>query len=560
MPLKINASEQPLQKVFSTDFEFHIPLYQRPYAWTTTEAGDLMADLLGSMGDLKTSVEETNPYFLGSVVLIKGDIPESVIIDGQQRIATLTILFAVLRTMLAAAEATGLTTLLYETGNPILGTQNRYRLTMRLQDADFFQTYIQDVGGIDKLNTLNAASLSDSQIHICENALLFFQAATILTAEQRSRLVQFAARRCYLVVVSTPDFGSAYRIFTVLNSRGLDLTYSDILKAELISTIPASSQDLYARKWEDAEIALGRDPFQELFAHIRMIYRKTKLAETVLEEYRKYIVPPGTDAAKFIDAVILPYGDAYELIKTATYQSQQGGDAVNAVLRWLNRLDNLDWVPCAMVCFSKNMNDPNALLAFLADLERLAAGLMICRSNINERIARYARILTGMEDGKDMSAADAPLQLTKDEKVEILKVLDGGLYLEAKIRLYVLLRLDSELSKGQATYNYPTITVEHVLPQTPAPNSMWVQWFPTEEMRQSYTHRIGNLLLLPRRKNSEAQNYEFDVKKQKYFSSAKGVSSFALTSQVLKERDWAPAVVDTRQNLLLGILKSLWRL
>ncbi len=175
------------------------------------------------------------------------------------------------------------------------------------------------------------------------------------------RLVQFAARRCYLVVVSTPDFNSAYRIFTVLNNRGLNLTYSDILKAELIGTIPQNSQPSYTRKWEDIEDSLGRESFQELFAHTRMIYRKTKLAETILQEYKKFIVPAGTDAAKFIDDVVLPYADAYDIIKTAAYQSASGADAVNASLKWLNQIDNLDWVPPAIVYVSKGMNDPAGL-------------------------------------------------------------------------------------------------------------------------------------------------------------------------------------------------------
>jgi len=537
MPVKIEASEQPLQKVFSSDFDFSIPLYQRPYAWTTKEAGELISDLLDNMGDIKSSVEETNPYFLGSVVLVKGDLPNSDVVDGQQRLTTLTILFAAFRTLLTSSEAAGLTTLLYETANPILGTKNRYRLTLRQQDASFFQTNVQDIGGIDKIKTLNPAALTDSRNNIRENALLFLREAEKLSPERRSRLIQFAARRCYLVAVSTPDFSSAYRIFTVLNNRGLNLTNSDILKAELIGTIPLTAQAAYTRKWEDTEDALGREGFQELFAHIRMIYRKLKLAETVLQEYKKYIVPAGTDAAKFIDDVVSPYADAYDIIKNSAYQSASGADAVNALLRWLNQLDNSDWVPPAILYVSKNMQDAAGLAQFLGDLERLAAGQMILRSNINERINRYARVLTAMEQGKDLYAADSPLQLTDIEKQDIRTTLDGDLYLEAKIRLYVLLRLDSELSKGQATYNYPTITVEHVLPQTPAANSMWVQWFPTEDLRQKYTHRLGNLLLLPRRKNSEAQNFEFDVKKQKYFSSAKGVSSFALTSQVLKETD-----------------------
>src|ERR1700722_5183112 len=245
MPVKIEASEQPIQKVFSSDFDFFIPLYQRPYAWTTKEAGELLSDLLDNMGTTKTSVEHTNPYFLGSVVLVKGDLPNADVVDGQQRLTTLTILFAALRTLLTPAEAAGLTTLLYETANPILGTKNRYRLTMRQQDADFFRAHVQDIGGMDKLKQINPAPLTDSRKNIRENALLFLREAENLSPEQRSRLIQFAARRCYLVMVSTPDFSSAYRIFTVLNSRGLDLTNSDILKAELIGTITPSAQAAY---------------------------------------------------------------------------------------------------------------------------------------------------------------------------------------------------------------------------------------------------------------------------------------------------------------------------
>ena len=139
-------------------------------------------------------------------------------------------------------------------------------------------------------------------------------------------------------------------------------------------------------------------------------------------------------------------------------------------------------------------------------------------------------------------------------------MLNGNLYHEAKIRLYVLLRLDSELSKGQASYNYPIITVEHVLPQTPEANSVWMTRFPTEDMRQQYTHKLGNLVLLARKKNSQAQNYDFDLKKQKYFSTAKGVSPFALTTMVLTEKQWTPGVLDARQNRLVNALKTLWNL
>jgi hypothetical protein len=560
MPFRLEAHEQPLQKIFSSDFDFSIPLYQRPYAWTVEEAGTLLTDLLDNMGADSSSVDETNPYFLGSIVLVKEDTPPSDVVDGQQRLTTLTVLLSILRPLVSADEAEGLTALLYEKANPILGTQNRYRLTLRQQDAEFFRTYVQSPDGIGKLKALNAAALTDSQQNLRDNGLSYWEALDALPSSKRTRLAQFVARRCFLVVVATPDFGSAYKIFTVLNSRGLDLSPSDILKAKVIGEIPAANQRSFSQKWEDLEDGLGRDKFQELFAHIRMIYRKAKLAETLVEEYEKYILPKMKSAAFFIDNVLLPVGDAYQVVKTASYQSIRQADEVNELLRWLDRIDNVDWIPPAVAYFSRFRNDPESLGRFLKDLERLAAGQMILRNNVNERINRYARLLTALEQEQNLYADDSPLQLTPNEKKEILARLDGNLYIDKKIRLFVLLRLDSELAKGQASYNYPVITVEHVLPQTPQPDSIWMKWFPTEQSRDTWTHRIGNLVLLAGTKNSQAQNFDFDVKKQKYFTTIKGVSNFALTTQVLTEAEWTPSVVEKRQGEVLSHLKQAWRL
>src|SRR3712207_1048229 len=96
-PKTLSAQEQPLAKIFSDDFAFSIPGYQRPYAWTTEHAGELLDDLLDFMGTDGESRGALNPYFLGSIVLIKGLTPESEVVDGQQRLTTLTILLAVLR-------------------------------------------------------------------------------------------------------------------------------------------------------------------------------------------------------------------------------------------------------------------------------------------------------------------------------------------------------------------------------------------------------------------------------------------------------------------------------
>jgi len=557
--VKIQATEYPIYKVFSNDFVFTIPLYQRPYAWTTEQAGELLEDLLTALGEGNEPIDDINPYFLGSIVLIKGDKPDAQVVDGQQRLTTLTILLAALRTLVQPQYSTHLTKLLYEEGDLFLDTPNRYRLTLAKRDADFFKEYIQNEGGINNLKVLNSAALSDSQKNIKENALLFLNYLENLSEFQRVRLTQFIIKQCFLVTVSTPDLDSAYRIFSVLNERGLDLSLTDILKAEIIGPIPDSQKEAYNFKWEDTQEELGRDGFQNLFTHIRMIYRKAKLSSSVLKEFREY-VRPADNPQQFIDKTLCPLADALHIIKTATYQSDRRAEEVNKLFKQLNRIDNSDWIPPAILYLSRNQNQPDRLVEFFTDLDRLAAGLMIRRANINERIERYGRLIAVIERGEDLHTPDSPIQITSEEKNNILKMLDGDLYLIQKIRLYVLLRLDAALSEGEASYNFSNVSVEHVLPQNPASNSIWVKWFPSKEERERYVNRIGNLVLLSSGKNSQAQNYDFELKKQKYFTTKNGVSPFALTTQVLNEQEWTPEVIERRQKELIGVLKKVWRL
>lgn len=156
---------------------------------------------------------------------------------------------------------------------------------------------------------------------------------------------------------------------------------------------------------------------------------------------------------------------------------------------------------------------------------------------------------------------EAPaFELTESERAETRDRLNGEIYLATRVRRYVLLRLDSILADDPGvSYDHRIITVEHVLPQSPDQDSQWVRDF-TEEEAAAWTHRLGNLLLLNRRANSRAQNFDFDVKKDKYFTSGKGVAVFALTTQVLAEPVWTPDVVERRQEELVGLLVKEWQL
>ena len=560
VPARIHGSQYPLLRIFSNEFAFRIPPYQRPYRWTTEQAGELLDDLLAVVGDNRTeAVGDLDPYFLGSIVLIKDeDRAEAEVVDGQQRLTTLTILLAALRALGSESFASGLEEFLYERGNPVAGTENRYRLTVRSRDESFFKGHVQERGALDKLVALDPHVLTDPRKAMRENAKLFLGRLGAVEEGVRTRLSQFMVQRCFLVAVSTPDLTSAYRIFSVLNERGLDLSHSDILKAEIVGRASAADEEEYTAKWEDAEDALGGERFDDLFAHIRMVFAKTKLRGTVLEEFRSAVVDKFGDSRGLIDEVIIPYSEVLEPVLDANYEASGGADEVNRQLRWLNRIDNADWVPVALSFIVQRKPTATELGTFLVELERLAAYQYIDRVNRTNRIKRYGRLLKELDSGDDLLAAASAMQLTDAEKSAVRTRLDGDVYRETT-RLYTLLRLDEALSTGAATYDYKTITVEHVLPQTPAEGSVWKEEF-DDDAHTSWVHRLGNLVLLNRRKNSSAQNFEFDTKKIKYFTGRTGVSPFSLTTQVLGESTWTKSVVERRQRDALAKLIVLWRL
>lgn len=547
----------PLYKVFSDDYLFTIPPVQRPYSWTTDQAGELLDDLLQFIDH--HGITEKNigmmqePYFLGSIVLVKREKPDSEVLDGQQRLITLTILLAVLRDFLGGEYASNIEAMILQKGNKILNKADMYRLHLRKIDNDFFKQHIQVQGSTSSL-TAETPCKTDSQKAIRANALFFAERLADLDEETVKILPGVIATLCYLVVVSTPNFDSAFRIFTVLNDRGLDLMMSDIFKAKVIGDIDDALQDSYTQKWEDVEVSLGRERFNKLFDHIRMIIQMRKGSANYKDEYNEIFSK--IRGRQFVDDILLPYGEIYQ--KIIDYRSHFGNQPeLMKTLSLLNRIDNVDWIPPAMYYLRHYHN--HRLLEFLNRLEILAGTGMVLRKNFNWRMSRYSQILREMEKGSDVFSPESAMEVTLEDKREVLKKLQGDVFTELKdtAKRYILLKLDSLLTNGQPYYDHSVITVEHVLPQNPNKDSEWKKQFDNPE---DYVHKLGNLVLLTRSKNSQARNYDFTKKKTSYFQSSKGVSSFALTTQILQESEWTPAVLLKRQAKLIQLLKDAWKL
>ncbi|MEU3769382.1 DUF262 domain-containing protein [Amycolatopsis keratiniphila] len=553
---KLEAHEVPLSKVFSSDYEFVIPDYQRPYAWGVEQATLLLDDLYEAM-----SRDPGDPYFLGSIVPVKeSSAPLAQVIDGQQRLTTLTILLSVLRELCDnPADADNLDKLIWEPGDTIQDLASRPRVRLRRRDEDFFRKHVQDRGGLAVLQA-GVAPDNDAQERIAANVQELRKQLSAKTSSERLALAKTIVQRTFLVVVSTSDLTSAYRIFSVMNSRGVELSPSDIFKSKVIGSIPDELKEKYATKWEDLEADLGRDAFADLFSHIRMIYMKIRAREQLLLEFDNHVLSgflPGR-SPEFVDTVLEPYGRAYRDIITCDYQSLPDAGEINEWLRRLHRLDNFDWQAPALWALKHHQFDREWLVGFLRRLERLGAWMLIRRYNTHGRGQRIGQLLRDLDAGQGHNSR--ALDLTSDEQAEMIARLEGEIYTQTAVRKYVLIRLNELLSDPPVFEHAPKIiTVEHVLPQNPKAGSEWRRLF-TIEQRAYWTHRLANLVLLSRTKNSEAQNFDFATKKARYFTSKSGVSSFPLTTQVLAAHSWSPQLLEQRQHELVIRLSEAWSL
>lgn len=554
---RLSAHEQPLSKIFSSDYQFTIPDYQRPYSWGRSQALQLLEDL----ADALERNAEDEPYFLGSIVLVKDEErSDAEVIDGQQRLTTLTILLAVLRALTQKETLKqSFNVMIEEPGNELHELREQPRLALRDRDRDFFRKYVQG-GLLDDLIGLQDGSVKGAEVNIRDNAKALYEELRGWDEDKRTALSRLVSNRTYLVAVSTPNLASAHRIFNVLNSRGMDLSAADIFKSRVVGAITDEQlSHQYAVRWDDAEEMLGRSTFLELFLHIRMIFAKTRGQRELLVEFPVQVLDQFLPdrATDFVDEVLIPYAEALAIVDHASYAWPNGADEVNLWLRRLGSIDNADWKPAALWLVHHLADQPEQLASHLKALERIAAIMLVRRTYATPRATKYASLIRSLQDGLDLESPE--YQITDDDRRATLLQLHGRVYESAPLRKYVLTRLNDAMSTGGATYDHKIITVEHVLPQNPKTDSEWNSTF-TEAEAKYWVHKLGNLILLDKKKNSEAQNFDFHEKKDRYFRSQTGVPPFALTLDVVDSVEWTPAALERRQHRLVGALANTWGL
>ncbi|RZK43380.1 MAG: DUF262 domain-containing protein [Pedobacter sp.] len=551
----ISAEKLVVKDIFCDDYLFTIPNYQRPYSWEEEHCTQLLDDL-HTFAFKDDDFDDLPPYFLGSAVIIKKPtVRNAQIVDGQQRLTSLTILLSCLRFVIDDKENKDtISDFIYQKGNKLKGTSPTFRLKTRQRDQDFFNRVVQTESGLSQyfLKPDEIAPENDAQNQMLANAKALLQEfqRKKYTQDQLELLATYIIQKCVIVVVASTDEEMAFRIFNVLNDRGKDLTIADILKSEILEKISEEDQDFYTEKWEDCETKLGIQNFKDFFSHLRAIFAKKKAEKSVLVEIREY-VNPTAKPKEFIDEILIPFTNAYLNILKVDYKSTQYAEEINNLFRLLKRVAHTDWIPSAIYFLAKHPSASNKIKDFLRQLEKLTLGMEAMKSSLNERLERFAKINVKIENNIDLYNASSEFLLQPQDREYIISTLTSPDIYGKRLVKPVLAKIEEQMNDGSITVNFNSLNIEHVLPQTPT-SSYWIERFNTEE-RLKLTNNLGNLSLITVRKNSQAKNFEFATKIDVYFRTDGRASNLAMVNELSKEQDWSPDLIRTRNEKLLNL-------
>lgn len=556
------AKPLALGQLLSDPYRFRIPSFQRPYSWTTKEAGQLLDDLTLALEEqTEEGAADSREYFLGAMLLnsaapTAADSSSSIhdIVDGQQRLVTLTILLAVLRDLLAQTDRElprGLREQIECT--KVAGQQRAYRIELRERERDFFRLHVQEPLSTAKLS--EADDLTEVESRILEVREHLVAELRERSPQELARITSFIGQQCQVALISAEGIDRAYRIFMVLNDRGRPLQRNDILKAQILAQIEEGARARADSLWDRTDALLGPD-FEELFSHIRAAELSPKLQ--IIAGVREIIASAGGGRA-FVEDVLEPYGKAFHALRHAQHAGSPQSADIRRLLTYLGWLGAADWVPPALLWWRLNSSDPEKLHAFLQALERLSYGLRLLGIGADKRASRYRAVVQAIRRGTIMDDPRSPLELGRDDLRNILYNLRSLHLRSPAICKLVLLRLNDELAGGLQSLPATDLTVEHVLPQKPGRNSAWREWFPIAEERERCTNSIGNLVLVQRRQNENARNRELPGKLEIYFGGPDAHVP-AITAELNGISEWRPEHVMAREQRLLAIVKSIWRL
>lgn len=554
MPRVLRASAMGLTDLLAGHDTFHVPEFQRVYGWGEVEIKRLL-------GDITTAVNApAHRLFLGTIYLATPEgSTEAQVADGQQRLLTASILYAVARDLLAEPEAQRLHALVMSpaTRSP--------RFVPRDRDAPFLRRWVQEPGAT--LLSFAAAGeagpqddpeaeLSESQRNIIANRDMLVERLRALGTAELQKLVAYLEARTDIVVITAPTIEEARNAYASTQTRGLRQAETDKLKAELIGDCPAPLRARLAGQWEECEAMLGKEDLAELLQCMIVIAGERKPQHAVeVDLFKTFDLPLA--AERFISAELVPFAGAYKSLCSPDLGGSRSGRRIAGHLVTLLRTTHDSWKAPALLALRRFESDPPVLEAFLRDLERLAASQMIRGADPNLMMERYIAVIRAL---KSPGAGLAPLELSGKEKSDTRSALaDARFGMRDRYRMPLLLKINDLLAGAVQPVDPKTVSCEHILPRNALAGSPWRSAFGGGSGGRyqggRFVHMLGNLTVLPHDENRRADTHPYAQKRQIFKRSTLAISKEAATW-----KDWTPEVIQARTQRLGKLLIDHWRL
>jgi hypothetical protein len=537
---------------------YKVPSYQRDYSWKQDHWEDLWADIM-------TIVNGNNVHYMGSIVLQnKGDKKYSVI-DGQQRLSTLTlVVLATIKTLQGLidrdVDKTNNQERVLLLTKKFLGDKDPGSLTysakleLNENNNSFFQTHLMVFRP-----PLNEKTLRDSD-KLLWQAYNFFLARIsnhFRGNENGEDLANFlnklVAERMMFIQIVVEDELSAYTVFETLNSRGVSLTVTDLLKNYLFSLAATVDLEHIKEKWKRIVDAIGLDNFPVFLRHY-WISKNKLIRQEYLFRAMKDVVKTSPQVIDLLDE-LEKNAQLYNALTNSSDPFWIGHREQKKRIKEIELFKEKQALPLLLASYNnlttEEFNKVLRVVSVITFRYTIIGGL---HTNLKEDVYNKAAIKisskqlttanTIAQEVKPIYTSDTDFKNDFSTTIIITKR-------NKKLVRYTLFEIENHLSHADTDYEDSPATIEHILPENAGEE--WLANFPAS-IQESLVYRLGNYTLLEDDKNRECGTKIFEDKKPIYHTS-----QYEMSKQIVASV-WTPNTIDNRQSRLADYASAVWRL